>query len=295
MSNRIWKRSDTFSAQICVAHYGEDDLDESCFWTLRDEQGKVVAQGELPKGIIKQGGLRTLGDIQVCLFQIVGNQHLTLHLQVGKYSNDYPIWVYDTKDRNGADNHRDKEEMAKSCSSKKLLVTTEWNQKTMRALERGRNVLLVADTTSLQNTVDAAFITDFWCYPMFKKYGPPGTMGLLIDASHGVFGRFPTASHSDWQWWRMARNSPVMNLGKLPSSLRPTVQVIDNFATNRHLGLLFEANVGKGHLVVTSINLLQEQYPEIVALRESIMEYMLGGKFEVSDSLGIEELSQLFK
>ena len=86
-----------------------------------------------------------------------------------------------------------------------------------------------------------------------------------------------------------------MNLGKLPSSLRPTVQVIDNFATNRHLGLLFEANVGKGHLVVASINLLQEQYPEIVALRESIMEYMLGGKFEVSDSLGIEELSQLFK
>lgn len=295
MSSRIWRRSDTFSAQICIAHYGEKDLNETCFWSLLNEQGMEVVKGELPRRVIEQGGLRDLGDIQVELSSIDGNQRLTLHLQVGKYSNDYPIWVYGTKSRVMANTPCNKVDVAKSCSSRRLLVTTEWNQKTIRALERGKNVLLVADTTSLLKTVEGAFITDFWCYPMFKKYGPPGTMGLLIDASHGAFSHFPTACHSDWQWWRMARYSPVMNIDKLPSRLRPIIQVIDNFATNRHLGLMFEANVGKGHLMVTSINLLQEQYPEIVVLRENVLEYMAKGKYGDSENLKVAELSQLFK
>lgn len=286
MKNRIWKNTDKFTVQISVAHYGDKDLVEACQWMLRNERGDVIVKGELNKQLIRQGGLRNLGEISFSLAPVVGNQHLTLSLQIGKYHNDYPLWIYDQWQHKA---------LLRKKKDKKMMVATEWNEKVIKALERGKNVLLVADTAHLQKTIDGAFITDFWCYPMFKKYGPPGTMGLLIQSSHRMFQNFPTASHSDWQWWRITKQSPVMNLGKLPAGLRPVVQVIDNFATNRHLSLLFEAKVGKGHLVVSSIALLNSPYPEVEALRESIMDYMRRGQFSTDMSLSIDELSQLFK
>ena len=46
-----------------------------------------------------------------------------------------------------------------------------------------------------------------------------------------------------------------MILDDLPRELRPTVQVIDDWVTNRKLGLVFEARVGSGKLLVCSIDL----------------------------------------
>lgn len=63
MKNRIWKNTDVFSAQICVAHYGERDMDETCQWTIKNAHGEIVVKGQLDKQLIRQGGLRNLGEI----------------------------------------------------------------------------------------------------------------------------------------------------------------------------------------------------------------------------------------
>ena len=46
-----------------------------------------------------------------------------------------------------------------------------------------------------------------------------------------------------------------MILDDLPRELTPIVQVIDDWVTNRKLALVFEARVGPGKLLVTSIDL----------------------------------------
>ncbi len=294
MPSRIWKATDTFTAQIDIAHYGDKDLAEECTWMLTDEQGKVLEQGALAKKLVQQGGLRSLGTLCFTLNSLVkGNQRLLLTLQLGKYRNSYPLWVYDVA--NDYQIKKGKSGTVFLKNKKKVWMATEWNQQTMKLLAQGKNVLLVADSAHLQKSVSGAFITDFWCYPMFKKYGPPGTMGLLIDDKHSVFDSFPRANHSDWQWWRMAKGSPVMNLGLLQQNLHPLVRVIDNFATNRQLGVLFEANVGKGKLVVTSINLMDEEHPEVEALRNSVIDYMTSDRFVPQDALTEEALAKLFR
>jgi hypothetical protein len=72
-----------------------------------------------------------------------------------------------------------------------------------------------------------------------------------------------------------------MILDGLPQALRPTVQVIDDWFTNRRLGLVFEARVGKGRLLVTSIDLGRDLEADPVArqMRHSLLRYAASDRF----------------
>jgi hypothetical protein len=73
-----------------------------------------------------------------------------------------------------------------------------------------------------------------------------------------------------------------MILDGLPRELRPTVQVIDDWFTNRRLGLVFEARVGKGRLLVVSIDLERdlEANPVVRQMRHSLLRYAASDRFE---------------
>jgi hypothetical protein len=103
----------------------------------------------------------------------------------------------------------------------------------------------------------------------------PGTQGLLCDPGHPLFGGFPTESHANWQWWQLVKHSSPMILDATPQAYRPLLQVIDSFARNHKLGLILEARVGQGKLLVCSIDLLCVQgHPEARQLLSSIYSYM---------------------
>jgi hypothetical protein len=72
-----------------------------------------------------------------------------------------------------------------------------------------------------------------------------------------------------------------MILAGLPRELRPTVQVIDDWFTNRRLGLVFEARVGKGRLLVTSLDLERdlEENPAARQMRHSLLRYAASDRF----------------
>jgi hypothetical protein len=46
-----------------------------------------------------------------------------------------------------------------------------------------------------------------------------------------------------------------MIMNQLPAELRPTIQIIDDWFTNRRLGIAFEAKVLNGSLFVCSVDL----------------------------------------
>jgi len=161
------------------------------------------------------------------------------------------------------------------------------------ALAAGGRVVLLPDSATLAkgNSFDGAFITDFWCYPMFKKYNPPGTMGIFLDPKHPVFAKFPTDFHSDWQWWHLTKNSRPMILNSLPKDLRPLVQVIDNFDRNHRLGLLWEARLGSGKLLVCSSDLLgQQDEPEVRQFYQSLLDYAASTAFQPRTSITFDDM-----
>jgi hypothetical protein len=95
--------------------------------------------------------------------------------------------------------------------------------------------------------------------------------------------QFPTEFHSNWQWFHILMNSRAVILDKSPANLRPVVQVIDNFDKDRNhkLGLIFEANVGKGRLLVCTSDLLAlDDKPEARQLLTSLLQYAASPRFQ---------------
>ena len=93
---------------------------------------------------------------------------------------------------------------------------------------------------------------------------------------------FPTEDHCDWQWVDVMRGAKGMNLDHLPRGLQPIVQGIDDWNRGYKLGLIYECKVGRGKLMVCSVDLSAERAAGKVtagALRKSLLAYMGSEQF----------------
>jgi len=73
--------------------------------------------------------------------------------------------------------------------------------------------------------------------------------------------------------------------------------VIDDFHRNHKLGAVFEARVGSGKLVVSSLDLDTRLDQRVVArqLRYSLLKYAGADRFEPKDELSVDQLASLLK
>ena len=268
MDSYTWTSRQTFSAQIEVAQYGPVDLKSvPLAWTLVDAQGQSVAQGELPMRDYGQG-LIPSGTVTLPLAALAVPACYRLQLRLGAtgYYNEYPLWIYP--------------DQADTVPPSSVLIRESWDTETQELLRAGKTVLLLPPLEKISG-VDGYFTPDYWCYTMFrsicegnKKAVAPGTLGLLIEAGHPALASFPTETHSNWQWWDLVTGSRALVLDATPASFRPIVQVIDNFDRNQKLGVLFEANVEQGKLLVCTLDLLRKQESPVARqMLHSLLKY----------------------
>ena len=85
----------------------------------------------------------------------------------------------------------------------------------------------------------------------------------------------------------------AMNLTGYPDDFRPIVHIIDDWFTNRKLGLLYEARVGNGKLLVCSADLQNDldQRPAAAQFRQSLLEYMASDSFAPTQTLPVETIT----
>ncbi len=121
-------------------------------------------------------------------------------------------------------------------------------------------------------------------------------MGILCDPTHPSLVHFPTERHSNWQWWDICKHAAVMELDRIDADLRPIICMMDNFFKNRNLALLFEARVGKGRLLVCSVDFMKNSDTRPVSrqLRYSLLKYMDSRSFDPKNELSEEQLQCLF-
>ncbi|MCH5224609.1 MAG: beta-glycosidase [Muribaculaceae bacterium] len=191
---------------------------------------------------------------------------LILRDKEGMIKNKYDYWVYPKK-LPKVDN---------------VLVTTNL-QEALKALEKGGRVILMPDSSTVaQASLEPLFTPDFWNYRMYRTIcdemhlpPSPGTLGLYIDKEHPALAKFPTESHTDWQWYEIVANSRPLIIDRLPADVDPVVEVVDNVERNFRLALMLECNVGKGKLMIISSDLEKaSEYPEGRWLLQSVKEYM---------------------
>ena len=261
MKKFVWKSSETFEAQAEVANYGNSDLGGEGTWRLIYDSGRVAGQGEFPRVAMKQGAVTVLGNIRVPLGEIRSASHLRLTAGVsGGGSNSWNIWVYP--------------DAVSTDPPPGVVVTTSWDA-ARGALAQGKRVLL--HTPQGSGLEPTRFLPIFWSKawggPSFTQQ--PAHLGILCDPKHPALASFPTAMHSDFQWWELAEGGRVFVLNDTPQELRPIVQELDDFHRGYKLGSVFEAAVGQGKLLAVSYDLSinLDQRPVARQLLHSLLHY----------------------
>lgn len=285
MAKRIWLQEETLAADVEVCQFGPDDLkDATVRWALLDRTTREVASGQWPKCDLPRGGLRPVGKIAFPLTGVKAPAQLTLRVWVQDtpWQNSWDLWVYpprtDTKAPEG------------------VRVAAALDDPTVAHLRSGGRVLLLPPPGTIRGDTHGSFEVIFWSRAWFPRQATH-TLGILCDPKHAALAAFPTDSHLNWQWWDLTlRGKPVV-MDSLPAGLFPIVQVIDDWNTCRKLGLVFEANVDKGKLLVCSIDLVNnlDQRPVARQMLNSLLQYMGRDEFQPAHALSVEQLTGLFR
>lgn len=285
LPKRSWHSDEVLTADVQVAHFGPAALEATISWQLVGQHGKPLAGGELPQTTIAIGNDDRHGSLRVPLQGIQEAQQISLVVTVqsslgARFENDWDLWVYPR--------------LPPAPEPSDVTVTGQLEH-ALRQSQAGGSVLLLADLATVKTDVELGFSPVFW-NTAWTRNQAPHTLGILCDPAHRVFDRFPTDSHTNWQWWELIHDAKAMVLDGLPQTVRPLVQPIDTWFEARRLGLLVEARVGSGRLMICSMDLASnlDMRPVARQFRHSLLNYLASPDFAPTAKLEPAHVQQLF-
>lgn len=179
---------------------------------------------------------------------------------------------------------------------KDIYVTDSLDAKAQKILAKGGKVLiLAAGKVKMGEDVRQNYLPVFWNTSWFKMR-PPHTTGAYIDKQHPLFKSFPTDDWANLNWWELLNKAQVMNLRELPVDYQSAIQPIDTWHVSRKLGLVIEAKVGKGKLLMTTMDLDTDLQHRLVAaqMRSAILKYMMSTDFNPAMELSADVITDFF-
>lgn len=264
-----------FRADVQLANYGRQTIVEPLIWRLM-EGDTLLAQGECScENGWPAGNLWEVGTICQKLPTDNRAHAMTLELSVSGFCNRYPLWSYPP---------------AQPELPQKVLVLRTVTEEALQQVENGACALidLPADKEHYPASLGCQFSTDFWSVGTFPEQ--EGTMGLLIQTDHPSLNQYPTQFCSDWQWWTQSHGRAM----QLPGSVTPIIRVLDSVTRLQNLGLLWEARLGNGRLLISGMDLAgHKEQQECRYLLECLVHYLNGPLAETNTTITRAELRQL--
>ena len=277
----VWTNQDSLTGDFLFSNFGPAALSGTPTYTLTyKDSGAIYTQSTLTAANCAQGTLSNLGSLSIDLSSVTEAVQMQLEVRLGDVFNYYDFWVYPAVEQEEGD----------------VYVVESLTDDALDYLNNGGKVFLSppARKDVFPHSVAGCFTSSFWASFFFSE-SQPCTMGLSVDPEHPIFDTFPTEFHANYQWWAMVKLGRPMILDSFKDEngrlIDPLFRVGDSNFSVKNLGLLYEAKIGAGKLMVSSMGLdqLQKDYPEAAALRQSILNYMnsdeFDPQFEVSDEL----------
>ncbi len=280
----VYTNQEILHADAEIAHFGPAAMKNAHpVWTLSDENGVVIKKGEFPSLSVAIGNGQKLGtlDMDLGFIQKAGRYRFSLGLEGTDILNYWDFHIYPVR---------------KLPDAGKVMIAEEWNEQVAECLQNGGDVLLLsAGKVRYGSDVQQYFQPVFWNTSWFKMR-PPHTTGILVNPNHPVFKDFPTDYYADFQWWEIVNQAQVMRLTEFPKGFQPLIQSIDTWFLNRKIGMLIEARVGAGRLMMTTADLQHdlENRPAAKQLYISILNYMNSIYFRPGYEVSPACIEQLF-
>ena len=174
-------------------------------------------------------------------------------------------------------------------------VFTEWTPEVENALQLGGKVLLLAKGGSI-GVRKESWRPVFWNRLMFPAQGNP-SLGLLVNKDHPALASFLTRRGTAFQWRDAMKDNEgawALNYSRFPQDFEPIVQIIPDWNSPRKEALLYEAKVGRGKLLVCSMDLMTDQSsrPAARQLLNSLYSYVGSEAFSPSAELTVDQVKK---
>ena len=281
----VYSNKDTLNVPVELynAMYAEITNTRNNYYII-DETQNVISGGILSVGDLPIGKNINIGKVTFPLDKITKPSKLTLSVLVaGKLRNHWDFWVYP--------------EVKDTLTYDDIYQTDTLDSKALDVLKNGGKVLIAAaGKVRLGRDIVQYYLPVFWNTSWFQMR-PPHTTGAYIDKSHPLFKYdFPTDDWSNLNWWELLNKAQVMNLMELPLDYQPPIQPIDTWHISRKLGMLIEANVLKGKLLMTTMDISSDLDNRLVArqMRQAILRYMQSDDFKPAITLQPQIITDFF-
>ena len=292
MDKLIYENNEIMQASLEIAHFGASELkNQTVDWQLLNAAGKTVQRGAFTKDRVEIDNCQPVGMVKIPLSGFKKPEMLTLTVVLkgtertgGPVTNSWTIWVYPASVNTDA-------------AVGNVIVVNSLTPDVAKQLENGASVLLLPYGHIKQGKgaeVAIGFSSIFW-NTSWTQGQPPHTLGLVCNPKHPLFTTFPTESSSNYQWHDIVGHSQPIILTDFQKTLRPLIQPIDDWFENRRLSLAFEARVGKGKLMVCSVDLDTDiaKRPSARQLKYSLLTYMNSSKFNPAEAVALDTVEQL--
>jgi len=285
LDRRTFQADESLFIPLSVSHFGRQDLTDALVeWKLSGQDGNVIEEGRLEVGDLRTGALHRVGEIEVSFEGADAPARLRLDLRIAGTNarNNWDVWVYPP-----AVDPRIPDD---------VMVATVFDETVRQRLRDGEAVALFADPEAVRTEIDLGFSPIFW-NTAWTDGEAPHTLGVLPDPDHPALSSFPTDAYTDWQWWDLVVNAATMELDALSAELRPVVQVVSDWFDPKRLGLVFEARVDEGALLVSSIDLTRnlDERPVAQQLRHSLLRYAKSDQFDPDETVSADAVAGLFE
>lgn len=283
IGKRTFTQKEIIQAEVLVANYGAGKLEQPVSICIEDTKGCILQKEIIAPCSVEQGKVKSIGNISfVPKGQDMSSYKLKiiLALEGTEYVNEYEVWVYPERDKKEADSHS---------------IVTMLNEGVRERLDKGENLIFLPNPTQAEipQSIKSAFISDFWCWVMFRKWDQHGTMGMLIETEHKLFEKIQVDEYTNYPWWHMLSNSRSVILDG--TGIQPVIRMVDNIHRNHSMGLLFEVKCGKGSLLISSLNILDKQeQPEAAWMLHCMLEYVKSGGQRQLKEVSFQMLCEMF-
>ncbi|MBQ8157585.1 MAG: beta-glucuronidase [Prevotella sp.] len=282
----VYANNETLRVPIeCMNASNKEVEGRDIVYEIWQDGTRLIGNGTLQAGTIPLGKNHPIGMIHQKLDIIQKPSKLTLLVRLGNQAkNHWDFWVYPEFD-------------AKDISCGKVFITDSLDSKAIKVLKKGGSVLLTAaGKVTLGSDVKQNYLPVFWNTSWFKMR-PPHTTGAYIHTDHPLFKYdFPTDEWSNLNWWELLNKAQVMNLMELPKDYQSPIQPIDTWHVSRKLGMMIEVKIGKGRLLMTTmdINIRLDRRPVARQMRKAILAYMQSPDFQPKVEVTAETIRHFF-
>ncbi|WIJ26432.1 sugar-binding domain-containing protein [Devosia sp. RR2S18] len=227
-------------------------------WQLIDDNGATTKEGTISFSELPTGEVHDLGTLRIDAdgLEAPARYELVLEVEGTDYRNRWSLWT-----------------MPAARPPAKLPVISMLDASALARLEAGETLVLMPAPNDLKPNAVLGHTAAFW-NTLWTDGQAPHTLGLINDTSHPLFQNFPSDTHTDWHWFELSFHRRALEVAG--TGFRPIVRVVDDWNENRDLLLLGEAQIGKGRLIISAMDLEADlvSRPVARAMRQALAAYL---------------------